>query len=166
MSHEDTLLFPPTYLVMHPNHGRPLWVIGHRLTSIPTTGGFAFADIELTPGIPGPPPHFHDAADELYYVLDGAVQVLMEDEWYTVRRGAHCLVPSGTIHSFQAVGSQPGRFVSIHAPGDAMDALFLDHGIPADEADAFRRSTSKEVVSRLARAASAHDMLITAPKLV
>ena len=33
---------------MHPNQNKPLGVIGHRLTSVTTTGDYALAGIQLT----------------------------------------------------------------------------------------------------------------------
>ena len=45
-----------------------------------------------------------------------------------------------------------------------MDALFLEHGVPADEPDAFERSVSDERLSAFAAAAADHDMIIAAPE--
>lgn len=149
---------------MHANHGKTLWVVGHKLVSVPTTGDYAFADVELTPGVPGPPPHHHAEADELYYVLDGAVEFLRGDTWHTVRRGERLLIPKGTLHSFRAVDGEPGRFITIHDPGGPMDALFLDYGIPANEPDAFERSVSDEAIAAFAGAAADHDMIIAKPE--
>lgn len=149
---------------MHPNHGTPLWVVGHRLVSVPTTGDYALADVELTPGVPGPPPHHHEEADELYYVVDGAVEFFRDGAWHTVRRGERFLVPKGTPHSFRPVEGEPGRFLTIHDPGGPMDALFLEHGVPADEPGAFERSVSDERIAAFGAAAADHDMIIAAPE--
>lgn len=146
---------------MHPNHGKPLWLIGHKLVSIPTPGDYAFADVELTPGLPGPPPHQHVEANELYVCLDGAIEILREDTWHTLRRGDSLLVPKGTRHSFRSVEGEPGRFVTIHDPGGPMDALFLEHGIPTDAPEAFERSISDEAIGRFVAASAAHDMILS-----
>ena len=149
---------------MHPNHGIPMWVVGHRLTSIQTTGDYAFADIETSPEVPGPPPHRHENADELYYVLEGSVEFMRDGTWHTVQKGGTFSVPKGTLHTFRAGEEAPARFISIHDPGAAMDALFLNHGIPVEEADSFERSVSDEVIEAFMAAAADHDMIIQAPE--
>lgn len=151
---------------MHPNHGTPLWVVGHTVTSTPTPGEYAFAVVDLTPGVPGPPPHLHKEADELYVVLNGAVEFLRGETWHTVRAGESLLIPKGTNHSFRSVDGEQGRFVTIHDPGGPMDALFLEHGIRCDEPDGFERSVSEEAVGRFVAAAPDHDMIIGAPEPV
>ena len=148
----------------HPNHGRPLWVAGHKLTSIATTGTYAFADVEVTPHVPGPPPHYHAEADELYYVLDGAVEFLRDGIWHPARRGQTFAIPKGTLHSFRAAGGEGGRFVTIHDPGAAMDALFLDHGVPVDEPNSFERSVTDEAIEQFMAAAADHDMIVQFPE--
>ena len=149
---------------MHPNQNTPLWVIGHRLTSIRTTGEYALADIQLTPSLPGPPPHHHAEADELYYVLEGRVEFLRDRRWHRVEQGERFHVPKGTLHSFRGVDDEPARFLSIHDPGAAMDTLFLDHGIPVEEADSFDRSVSETTIAHLTAAAPKHDMIIQTPE--
>jgi mannose-6-phosphate isomerase-like protein (cupin superfamily) len=149
---------------MHPNYGIPLWVVGHRLTAIPTPGTYAVADIETTAAVPGPPPHRHVDADELFYVLEGTVEFMRDGAWHAVEAGGRFEVPKGTLHTFRAVGDTPARFISIHDPGAAMDALFLEHGIPVAEPDSFERSVSEATVARFTDAAPAHDMIIQAPE--
>jgi mannose-6-phosphate isomerase-like protein (cupin superfamily) len=149
---------------MHPNQNKPLWVIGHRLTSVTTTGDYALADIQLTPSLPGPPPHHHAEADELYYVLEGRVEFLRGEQWHAVEAGNRFHVSKGTIHSFRSVNGGAARFLSIHDPGAAMDALFLDYGIPVEEPDSFNRSISEATIERFTAAAADHDMIIQTPE--
>jgi len=149
---------------MHPNQNKVLWVIGHRLTSIRTTGDYALADIQLTSSLPGPPPHHHVEADELYYVLEGRVEFLRDGQWHRVGQGQCFHVPRGTLHSFRGVDDEPGRFLSIHDPGRAMDTLFLDYGIPAEETDGYERSMSDEAIEAFRAAAPDHDMIIPSPE--
>ena len=149
---------------MHPNHGIPLWVVGHKLTSIETTGNYAFADIETTPEVPGPPPHHHVDADELYYVLEGTIEFMRDGTWHTVEKGGTFSVPKGTLHTFRAGHEAPSRFISIHDPGANMDALFLDYGIPVEEPNSFERSVSEDAIEAFTAAAADHGMIIQAPE--
>jgi mannose-6-phosphate isomerase-like protein (cupin superfamily) len=149
---------------MHDNHGTPIWVIGHKLTSIVTTGDYAFAEVTVTPGVPGPPPHYHEEAEELYFVVEGTMEFLRDDAWHVVSQGESFRIPKGALHSFRNEGDQPTRFITIHDPGRAMDTLFLNFGIPVDEPDSFERSVSKELIGQFAAAAGDHDMIIPSPE--
>jgi glyoxylate utilization-related uncharacterized protein len=103
-------------------------------------------------------------ADELYYVLEGMIEFMRDGTWHAVQKGDTFSVPKGTLHTFRAGGEAPGRFISIHDPGAAMDALFLDYGIPVEAPNSFEHSVSEEVVEAFTAAAADHDMIIQAPE--
>jgi mannose-6-phosphate isomerase-like protein (cupin superfamily) len=44
------------------------------------------------------PWHTHDNEDELFYVLEGALDVAERDETVTLRAGEFCIVPRGREH--------------------------------------------------------------------
>ena len=149
---------------MEDNYGKMLWVIGHKLTAIRTTGTHGFADVVVTPGVPGPPPHYHAKAEELYYVVDGEVEIMKGETWHRLSPGESIRIPEGTLHSFRNPGDTPSRFITMHDPGDDMDALFLSFGIPVEEPNSFERSVSDELIAAFAAAAADHDMVIVAPQ--
>lgn len=64
-------------------------------------------------GAVGAPAHFHTKASEMFYVLDGSLQVLLGEELTVLERGDFLLVPPHTPHAFAA------------APGDTADVLFV-----------------------------------------
>lgn len=66
----------------------------------------------------GPPPHVHDHADELLYVLAGTFEVVAgdPDEWQVAETGAIIHIPAGTIHTTRCV-SDGGRLFSVYTPG-------------------------------------------------
>lgn len=53
----------------------------------------------LRRGSAGAPPHLHQRSAELFYVLDGALDVLISDEITTLHPG-DLLVPAGVPHAF------------------------------------------------------------------
>jgi mannose-6-phosphate isomerase-like protein (cupin superfamily) len=67
----------------------------------------------LAEGSDGAPPHFHTGAAELFYVLDGALDVLLAEEIVTVTANDLLVVPAGLPHAFA-----PAR-------GSAADVLFV-----------------------------------------
>ncbi|MEU5579392.1 cupin domain-containing protein [Streptomyces huasconensis] len=64
-------------------------------------------------GAVGAPAHFHTKASELFFVIGGALQVLVDDEVKVLEQGDFLLVPPHTPHAFAA------------APGAEADVLFV-----------------------------------------
>ena len=85
-------------------------------------GDLSLMERTLPPGGRRPPPHRHTNCSEAYFVLDGLVSVIVEDEELTVGPEGFVLVPRGTAHTFGNGGQAEARLLVIHAP--AMDAYF------------------------------------------
>lgn len=85
-------------------------------------GDLSLMERTLPPHGRRPPPHRHTNCSEAYFVLDGEVSVLVEDEELTVGPEGFVLVPRGTAHTFGNASDAPARLLVIHAP--AMDAYF------------------------------------------
>ena len=49
--------------------------------------------------IDGARPHFHKRSTELYYVLDGAGQVILDGEEHEVKAGSMVHIPPGVVHA-------------------------------------------------------------------
>lgn len=49
--------------------------------------------------IDGARPHFHKAATELYYVLEGEGSVVLDGVEHAVRKGSVVQIPPGVVHS-------------------------------------------------------------------
>ncbi|MDX6396340.1 MAG: hypothetical protein QOJ73_7403 [Streptosporangiaceae bacterium] len=85
-------------------------------------GDLSLMERTLPPGGRRPPPHRHVNCSEAYFVLDGLVSVVVEDEELTAGPEGFVLVPRGTAHTFGNAGEAEARLLVIHAP--AMDAYF------------------------------------------
>ena len=85
-------------------------------------GDFSLMERTLPPGGRRPPPHRHTDCSEAYFVLDGLVSVMVEDEELTVGPEGFVLVPRGTAHTFGNSSPADARLLVMHAP--AMDAYF------------------------------------------
>jgi mannose-6-phosphate isomerase-like protein (cupin superfamily) len=82
------------------------------------TGVTLFADVTQTgghltshrsiikPGEAGAPPHRHQQASELFFVLSGSLRVLLGDDIITLGQGDVLVVPPNTPHAFDAVGDE------------------------------------------------------------
>jgi mannose-6-phosphate isomerase-like protein (cupin superfamily) len=85
-------------------------------------GDLSLMERTLPPGGRRPPAHRHVNCSEAYFVLDGEVTVIVEDEELRVGPEGFVLVPRGTAHTFGNAADRPARLLVIHAP--AMDAYF------------------------------------------
>jgi mannose-6-phosphate isomerase-like protein (cupin superfamily) len=85
-------------------------------------GDLSLMERTLPAGGRRPPAHRHTNCSEAYFVLDGLVSVIVEDEDLTLGPQDFVLVPRGTAHTFGNASDRPARLLVIHAP--AMDAYF------------------------------------------
>ena len=70
-------------------------------------------------GSAGAPPHRHRRSAELFYVLDGALDVLLEDRIVTLERGDLLVVPAGTTHAFAPPADRDADVLFVFTPGTA-----------------------------------------------
>ncbi|MEO6589323.1 MAG: cupin domain-containing protein, partial [Pyrinomonadaceae bacterium] len=77
-----------------------LWVV--MADAEQTSSVHSFID-ELIPQGPSAAPHIHQAAEEIFYILDGEMTFFTGDEWKPLKATPNSLVvvPKGTKHSFQ-----------------------------------------------------------------
>ena len=71
----------------------------------------------------GPAPHQHDDKVDSFYVIDGELDLLVEDAAHTIGAGTLACVPRGVRHSFAHSGGGRARFLNIHTP----DRGFADY---------------------------------------
>lgn len=57
-------------------------------------------------GGPSPAPHVHEANDELMYVLEGPVSILVGETWEKMEKGGFVLIPAGIQHTFRNDSNQ------------------------------------------------------------
>lgn len=112
--------------------GDTVWLVGDTYTTILTgaqTGG-AFTLLEaLVPPETGPPPHWHNAEDETFILLDGELDFTLGDETVRATEGTTVYVPRGTLHSFTNVGDVPAKMLFIYSPA-GMEGMFAEIGTP------------------------------------
>jgi quercetin 2,3-dioxygenase len=84
------------------------------------------------------PAHYHPNAHEIFYILDGAVRLWLDDqagfkEDRVLKAGAFAFIPRGTVHAFQM--EEASRVFGIATGGferffDAMGTPTDDPGVP------------------------------------
>ena len=79
-------------------------------------GAFAIGEHPLEPGILAAPPHTHAKEDEISYVLEGEIGVMIGEEVYRAPAGSYVLKPRGVVHAFWNPGPEPARIIEIFSP--------------------------------------------------
>ena len=117
--------------------GKTLWVLGDlyefKATGEDTGGRFALWKTTTPPGNPGPPPHIHHNEDEVFYLLEGEWELMVEGRASVVGAGTFVNIPRGTLHTFRNAGTTPARFLGLAVPA-GFEGFFEEIGEPVTDA--------------------------------
>jgi quercetin dioxygenase-like cupin family protein len=67
-------------------------------------------------GFPGPVWHRHAQMTDVFYVLEGEVELKLEGERRVLGPGSFALVPPGVVHTFANPGPKQARVLNIQQP--------------------------------------------------
>ncbi len=100
--------------IIPPTGGQVLNVLGDRLIikldGQDTSDQLALMELEVSVGN-GVPPHCHEKFAEAYYLLEGELEVTVEDATHIVGPGTLVQIPRGTIHSYRNLVQIPARAI-------------------------------------------------------
>ena len=82
-----------------------------------TQNGYSISEWWLEPGTQGPGAHSH-AEDDIFYVIEGTMSVLLGDRWIHAAKGSFVLAPAGVTHDFENRSSSRAGVLNISIPGD------------------------------------------------
>jgi mannose-6-phosphate isomerase-like protein (cupin superfamily) len=82
-----------------------------------TGGALSTVQVTLEKGADGARPHRHNRSAEMFYVLDGVVQVLSGTEIVRAERGDVIVVPPRLTHAFSADRGSGADLLIVIAPG-------------------------------------------------
>ncbi|MFJ9820544.1 cupin domain-containing protein [Streptomyces sp. NPDC101151] len=82
-----------------------------------TGGALSTQRITLTAGADGAKPHRHDNSAEMFFLLDGAADILSGDDVVTAGPGDLVIVPPGKPHAFAAVPGADADLLIVITPG-------------------------------------------------
>ena len=125
---------PDRGFVLGPDEGDAYWWLGTpTLTKVmgsDTGGGLDLVDHRVPAGY-APPAHVHRDADEVFYVVEGTLEVTCADDTWTVGPGSVVFLPRGVPHGFVASADGPARTLLLNA-GSGFADLVVELGAPAD----------------------------------
>ena len=86
-----------------------------KLNSQDTGGLFHFSEVLVQPG-GGPPPHVHSREDELFYILEGEMDLEVAGQRVTGGPGTLAYLPRGVAHRFGNSSTAPARMLGLITP--------------------------------------------------
>src|SRR5207249_3630218 len=89
--------------------------------------------LETTSGSAGP--HTHAVHADVFYVLEGTLELRLGDETVRVPAGSCVAAPPLLLHGFRNPGEEPVRYLNLHAPG--VWARGRAHGLTPEQCDTF-----------------------------
>jgi mannose-6-phosphate isomerase-like protein (cupin superfamily) len=95
-----------------------------------TGGGFTLIEGYLRPGTE-PPPHVHEREHELFYVLEGEMDVYVGNEVFKIGTGESLFLPKLKPHTF-IVRSPQLRNLALFVPG-GLEGCFRARSSPAEK---------------------------------
>jgi quercetin dioxygenase-like cupin family protein len=116
----------PTAFRITPGEGRPVHVLGNdlliKISSKDTGGAFTVFEGRTQP-LAGPPLHRHRDQDEWWHILDGEFRFEVDGQEIYARAGDTVFAQRGSRHTFQNIGTTPGRTLTTVVPG-GVDLFF------------------------------------------
>ncbi|MGW1987062.1 cupin domain-containing protein [Streptomyces collinus] len=82
-----------------------------------TGGALSTQRVTLTAGADGARPHWHDHSAEMFFLLDGAAEILSGDDVVTAGPGDLVIVPPARPHAFAAVPGADADLLIVLTPG-------------------------------------------------
>ncbi|MEU7722258.1 cupin domain-containing protein [Streptomyces tibetensis] len=82
-----------------------------------TGGALSTQRVTLVSGADGARPHLHDNSAEMFFLLDGAAEILSGDDIVTAGPGDLVIVPPGRPHAFAAVPGADADLLIVLTPG-------------------------------------------------
>lgn len=136
-----------------------MWVIGHKIAPIDTSGQYDAFIGETPAGVPGPPPHYHAHYAELFLVLKGQMEFMVDGRKVILNEGESIDLPPGTVHTFSNPTNGAIRWLNVHSP-KGFFAFFERFGVPTDEEGSFQSSVAGPVIEQVIQEAEHFDMII------
>ncbi|MCW8209269.1 cupin domain-containing protein [Verminephrobacter aporrectodeae subsp. tuberculatae] len=113
--------------------GSKIWMSGDEyqiLLDAKSSGNTMTLLDALVPPAGGPPLHAHADVDELFLVLDGELDIMVDNAVYQVKAGGRVFVKRNVPHAFINRTDRPVRMLIFYTPA-GVEEFFLAAGRPA-----------------------------------
>lgn len=111
---------PRDAVVLGPDEGRvyPMGRISavFKADGAETASRYSISEWWLEPNTQGPGAHSHPE-DDIFYVIEGTMSVLVGEQWTHATKGSFVLIPAGITHDFENRGSMRAGVLNLSIPG-------------------------------------------------
>jgi quercetin dioxygenase-like cupin family protein len=113
-----------------------------KVLSEETNGAYAILEQKIPAGH-GPPLHVHRHETEIFYILDGQFEVIIDGRTVPAPPGALVVGPRNIPHTFRNVGSTDGRLLLTVIPGHFANYFIEVDGMDDGDLAAIRALAAK-----------------------
>lgn len=82
-----------------------------------TDNKYSISEWWLEPNSEGPAPHQHDDQEQIFYILQGTISVLVGDKRIEAERGTFIRIPRSTMHTFANRTDTKAGMLNVDIPG-------------------------------------------------
>lgn len=82
-----------------------------------TEAKYSFSEWWLEPHSEGPGAHRHDDQDQVFYVLEGTISMLIGDKWIEAGKGTFIRIARNTTHTFANRTDKKAGMLNFDIPG-------------------------------------------------
>lgn len=122
------MTLPIQEIVLAPGEGNHLTMGNSEVTfkavGSDTHGHLGVFENLIQPGGTAPGLHIHRHMEEMFYVLEGEVEILVGHQKVQGQPGAFVLVPRGTPHAFANRGTKPAKLLIMFTPAGEREKYF------------------------------------------
>lgn len=151
-------------LVGH-GRGEAYWVMGAKYTfkinGADNGGAYMMFEAEVPPA-PGPPPHLHTLEDEMFYVLEGELTVMLDGQVSKAPAGTTIILPRNIKHTFWNESGAIARALILASPAPIED-FFKEIGQRVLSDDETPPPVTPEMVTHLYDTAERYGMVLDRP---
>lgn len=96
-------------------------------------------EVNVSPNTQLPPPHIHHGFEEVFYILEGEIEFIVEAEVVTAFTGDVVTIPSGVAHTYRNACDKKARILILHTDARMVKffeetELLIQSGVPAPKA--------------------------------
>lgn len=115
-------------LILQPGEGRSVQIrtstCTFKVTGKDTHNHFGLFEFVMEPGTDGASPHIHKQLTEIFYVVEGHIELVLNQEHISTEPGALMLVPENTPHGFSNPGTVRAKLLIMFCPADSREQYF------------------------------------------
>ena len=141
------------------NNNTTKWVLGHKITPYETTGDYDLMMGETPAMVQGPPPHLHHSFKEVFLMVEGEMEFMVNGEIKVCKAGESIDIPPETLHTFGNKSNRPCKWINIHSPKGFRN-FFETLGVSINGPNAQEKSVAPEIIQEVIKTAGDYDMII------